>query len=331
MKKSTKKKKSKKVSAKIAIPPRRQHAKRFASIDVGSNGIRMVIGELSQRTGLTPLVTFREAVRLGQDVFRDGYIREPTARKAAKAFIKFHKIMKKARVKNYMAVATSAVRDARNSREFIKYLKLKSGLHLDVIDGFREGKLIHTAISSRMNLVNQIAVMIDIGGGSVELSISKYGKITAVETFRLGTVRMVNQTDMHFFGKKGLRIEKILKKSQKEIASFLKRHIGGASHFTFIGTGGNIECLGELKPLMLRKENIMKLSLSELAIMTKRLDKMSYDERIKKLKLRADRSDVILPACLALKMVMTSCKAKSVTIPRVGLKDGVLIEIARRA
>lgn len=307
-----------------------RNAKRFASIDVGSNGIRMVIGELTKNSDLTPLVTFREAVRLGRDVFRDGYIREPTARKAAKAFAKFSKIMKRYRVKTYWAVATSAVRDAKNRKDFIKYLRQKSGLTLEVIDGVREGKLIHTAISSRINLIHRVAVMVDIGGGSVELSVSRFGKIVGIETFRLGTVRMVNQTDMNLSGNKGPLIEKILKKSQGQISKFLKKHIKSARDFIFIGTGGNIECLGELKPIMLKKSNISKLALTELSTMTNRLNRLSYDERISALHLRTDRADVILPACLVLKMIMATCKAREVVIPRVGLKDGVLIEIARR-
>jgi exopolyphosphatase/guanosine-5'-triphosphate,3'-diphosphate pyrophosphatase len=322
-----KKKKSRKKGPKLATS---RSVRRFASIDVGSNGIRMVIGELTKNSDLYPVITFREAVRLGRDVFRDGYVREPTARKAAKAFVKFAKIMKKYRVKNYWAVATSAVRDAKNGKDFIQFLRQKSGLTLEVIDGIREGKLIHMAITSRVNLSHRVAVLIDIGGGSVELAISRFGKIVGVETFPLGTVRMLNQTDMFFLSNKSPIIEKILNKSKSDVQRFLKRHLKGARDFTFIGTGGNIECLGELKPLMLKKENTTKLSASELSTMTKRLNKMTFDERVQSLKLKTDRADVILPACLALQMVMRICRAREVLIPKVGLKDGVLIEIARR-
>jgi len=325
-KKSSSKKASLKPSKKRIEPKR---GKRIAAIDVGSNGIRMVIGEIQKDSGLKAIYSQREAVRLGRDVFRDGYIRESTARKALRAFLKFKKVLTEYGIKNYRAVATSAVRDALNGREFVKYLKELSSLNLEVIDGVKEGKLIHMAITTQIPLMSRMALLIDIGGGSVELTVSHYGKIMAVETFRLGTVRLMNQTDMFFFGSKLRRLESILKKQSPKLRQFLKRHLGQRKDFVMIGTGGNIECLGDLSSI-LKDKSAESMSFASLKAMVKTLDSMTYDERIKSLGLRTDRADVILPAALALRMVMGLVGAKDILIPHVGLKDGVLIDLARR-
>ncbi len=324
-----KKKKSKKKSGKKVSKASLGSRRRIASIDVGSNGIRMVICEIQKSSQLAPIFSIREGVRMGRDVFRDGYIREPTARKALRAFLKFRKIMKRFKVKNYRAVATSAVRDSMNGKEFVRYLKQFSGIQLHVISGEREGRLIHTAISSRFNLINSVALLLDIGGGSLELTVSRFGRIEAVETFPLGTVRLVNQTDMHLGRSKSKIIEKILNAKSGPLKKFLKKHLRGATEFRLIGTGGNIEELGNLRMKLLDKHSNVKMTLPELKAIFKVLNKHSFDERITKLKLRSDRADVIIPGALAAMLVMKLAKAKEIFIPNVGLKDGVIIEVAR--
>lgn len=271
----------------------------------------------------------RAGVRLGRDVFRDGYIREPTARKALRAFLKFKKVLKKFKVTDYRAVATSAVRDSLNGKEFIKYLKEKSGFDLHVISGEKEGRLIHTAVSTKFNLINSVVLLMDIGGGSVELTVSRFGRIVAVETFPLGAVRLVNQTDMYLGQSKFKIIEKLLNQKSVAVRKFLKTNLGDATNFTLVGTGGNIESLGDLRMKVLGKHSNSRVTAPELGSLCKMLCGLSYDERISKLDLRPDRADVIVPGALALKMVMKLSKAKHILIPHVGLKDGVVIEVAR--
>jgi len=327
MKKSKKKSKrrSKERSAKKSAPNRR-----IASIDVGSNGIRLLVCEIQKNSQLKIIFGTRAGVRLGRDVFRDGYIREPTARKALRAFLKFKKIMKRLKVKTYKAVATSAVRDSHNGRDFIKYIKKFSGLDIEVINGQREGRLIHTAVSSKINLMNALALLVDIGGGSVELTVSRFGKVQAVKTFPLGTVRMINQTDMYLGESKAKVVENILNSKSLPLKKFLKSHFQNARNFILIGTGGNIEALGNLRMKYLGKNSNSRLSLAELRTAVNLICKYSYDERISKLDMRPDRADVIIPGALALLLVMKLSRAREVFVPQVGLKDGVMIDLARK-
>ena len=271
----------------------------------------------------------REGVRLGRDVFRDGYIREPTARKALRAFLKFKKVLKKYHVTLTKCVATSAVRDSVNGKEFVRYLKEKSGFTLEVISGEKEGRLIHTAVSTKVNLINSVALLVDIGGGSVELTVSRFGRITAVETFPLGAVRLVNQTDMHLGKSKSKIIENLLAKNSIGMQRFLKKNLAATGDFTLVGTGGNIESLGDLRMQCLGKNSNSRMTSSELQTLCRLLCRHSYDERISKFDLRPDRADVIVPGALALNLVMKLSKAKQLLIPHVGLKDGVVIEVAR--
>lgn len=303
--------------------------KRIASIDVGSNGIRLAIGEIQPNSTLRLIHSFRESVRLGRDVFRDGYIREQTARKALKAFLKFKKILKKFKVQQYRSVATSAVRDAKNSKHFIEYIFDKTGILLNLISGEAEANLIHTAIFSKINLVNRVAVLLDIGGGSIEITISRFGKITGVRSFKMGTVRLLNETDVQFGGNKITQIQKILREFEPLLKKFFKTQLREVKDFSFIGTGGNIESLLFLKGFLLDNSPTQTVKLSELEQILKILGKLTFEERIVKLGLRPDRADVIIPALLILKLVMTKSKAKEIIVPGVGLKDGVLIEIAR--
>jgi exopolyphosphatase/guanosine-5'-triphosphate,3'-diphosphate pyrophosphatase len=325
MKKKAKKKNRNK--HKSALSPAGK--KRIGAVDVGSNGIRMLVCEIQKNSQLNPIYSTRAAVRLGRDVFRDGYIREPTARKALRAFLKFRKIMKRLRVRRLRSVATSAVRDSFNGREFVKYINDHSGFRLQVISGEKEGRLIHTAVSSKINLVNAVALLIDIGGGSVELTVSRFGRIEAVQTFPLGTVRLVNQTDMHLGKSKSKVIQKILSAKSAPLRRFLKKHLHGTGEFILIGTGGNIEALGDLRMKVLGKHSHSRMTLSELRAAVRILTRYTYNERISKLKLRPDRADVIIPGALALEMVMRLARARTILIPRVGLKDGVIIEVAR--
>jgi exopolyphosphatase / guanosine-5'-triphosphate,3'-diphosphate pyrophosphatase len=329
-----KKTKAKKKGQKKVVRPkgsarRKKSARKIASIDVGSNGIRMAICEVQKNSQLRTVFTTRAGVRLGRDVFRDGYIREPTARKALRAFLKFKKILKKFKVTDYRAVATSAVRDSLNGREFTRYLKEKSGFDLHVISGEKEGRLIHTAVSTKFNLINSVVLLIDIGGGSVELTVSRFGRIVAVETFPIGAFRLVNQKDMYLGQSKYKIIEKLLSQKSVAMGKFLKQALGSSSQFTFVGTGGNIESLGDLRMKILGKHSNSRMSAMELQSLCKLLCRLSYDERISKLDLRPDRADVIVPGALALKLVMKLSKAKQILIPHVGLKDGVVIEVAR--
>lgn len=302
------------------------HGRRFSAIDIGSNAIRMVIAEYTPR-GFRSLKKYRIPIRLGADVFDKGKISGKNLKSAARAFRKFQQISNRADITAIRAVGTSALRESKNKQSFVELIRRKSQIQIEIIDGTLEGKLIHQAVSKELHLESHQALLIDIGGGSVELTTSLSSKIISTQSFPFGTVRTLN-----LLKKKGLNesqlglivgeflpaMSQYLKKSHDQVSQW-----DGKYDFA-VGTGGNLEALGRLKSKILKRSSRSVISLIELELIIQRLKELSIRERIDKLDLRPDRADVILPAATLVASVMKQAQIDRILIPYVGLKDGLL-------
>ncbi|MEQ1876047.1 MAG: hypothetical protein ABL958_05330 [Bdellovibrionia bacterium] len=301
---------------------------RIAAIDIGSNGIRLVIASILGERQIVPIKSLRAGIRLGQDVFTEGQIRGRTAKRAAKAFQKFRKLLRKYKVIKYRAVATSAAREAANQKKFIDFISRNTGLRPQIIDAKEEARLIFEAVSNHVDLRQEQAVLIDIGGGSVELTIAINGLMKAVRTLPLGTVRLLAksfQSDTHV----RLRIERFFERQDSSLKALLRRYLNGRRPLLCVGTGGNMEALLKLRQTLLKKDPSPVISRSELDLIISRMGKFDLQERVEILKLRPDRADVIMPAALTVRALMTRLRAERILVPCVGLKEGVLLDIAR--
>lgn len=300
----------------------------IAAIDIGSNGIRLVIASILGERQIVRLKAIRARVRLGQDVFTEGQISEQTAKRALKAFKKFRKLLRKNRVKTYRAVATSAVREARDQRKFIDYLSRQTGIRPRVIDGKEEGRLIFEAVSNHIDLRYEQAVLIDIGGGSVELTIAVNGTLKCIRSLPLGTVRLLARS----LGSHQLLLKRITGFFVRQDTAFkdlFRKYLNRSRPLLCIGTGGNMEALLKLRQTLLKKDPSSVLSRGELDLIIARLNKFNFQERVEILKLRSDRADVIIPAAFTVRELMIRLRAERILIPCVGLKEGVLLDIAR--
>lgn len=166
---------------------------RLAAIDVGSNAIRLELGEIVNKKQIQVLHNYRVPIRLGDDSFSKGKISDQTMKAVIKAFIEFQKLMIKYKVKYYKAVATSALRDAKNSEELVDLIYAASHIQLDIIDGKEEARLVHLSVSHIENISKKNALLIDIGGGSVEFIVSVNGKIKNFYSLNMGTIRLLNR------------------------------------------------------------------------------------------------------------------------------------------
>jgi len=301
--------------------------KRIAAIDIGSNAIRMVLAEFSPR-GLLLLKKYRIPIRLGADVFEKGRISGKNLRAAARAFRKFREISDKSQVMRIRAVGTSALREAKNRGAFLELIRRKSGIRIEVIDGVEEARLIHLAVAKELHLEGHRTLLVDIGGGSVELTFSEAGLMTSTQSFPFGTVRTLNHLK-----RKNL--------NENQLSVVIGEYITPLSHFIHsqtetspldfaIGTGGNLEALGRMKSKILKKSSKGVLTLGELSLIIERLRTLSLKERIEKLALRADRADVIVPAALVIQATMRQAHIEKILIPYVGLKDGILWSMVSR-
>lgn len=301
---------------------------KIAAIDIGSNAIRLVIGGVDQHGDIRILKKIREPVRLGKDVFANGTIGAKTREKALDVFKSFAGLLQEFDVHHSKAVATSALRDARDRQEFVDQVHKSSGIKIDVIDGIEEGRLIFSAVAHKVNLTDKVALLIDIGGGSVELTIVDHGSSRATETFKLGTLRMLQILETRGLKEKALR--DIIDESMIAARGFLSRQLKDLHVDIVIGTGGNFESLGKLRVALLHKNSIFSMTRHELAQLVEHLESMTYKERVQFLRLRPDRADVVIPAAIVTLAVMRHVDAEILGIPYVGLRDGILAELGTR-
>jgi exopolyphosphatase/guanosine-5'-triphosphate,3'-diphosphate pyrophosphatase len=297
----------------------------IAAIDVGSNAIRMIVSRIHAEGKLETLESLRLPVRLGQDAFTSGQFSEQTMQMAVDAFLRFRTVADLFETTQTRAVATSAMRETVNSDLLIDQIARETGFTIEIISGDEEARLIHLAVTNAVNLKGKHAVLIDIGGGSVEVTLSDGDNILSTESYGMGTVRLLNKLESEN-GKKA-PFNRLVREYAESARRHIDREIGGEKVDVCLGTGGNIEEMGRLRKRLFKRERDDLISLDELERLIEKLGELSVSERIKKLDLRPDRADVILPASVVLHMIAREVRVKEVLIPNVGLKDGLLLDM----
>ena len=304
-----------------------QKKNRWAAIDIGSNAIRMIVADYTP-LGFKTIKKYRIPIRLGADVFSDGKISPSNFKASARAFERFHQVTDELGVTRLRAVGTSALREAKNKNSFIEHMRTKTDTRIEVIDGVEEARLIHEAIRQEVDLENHRCLLVDIGGGSVELTVSQKGMMIATSSFPFGTVRTLNLLKKRSLSEEGINL--VIGEYVRPIADFLHQYATDRLEFA-VGTGGNLEALGRLKSQLLKKSSRTSLNQEELSLIIAKLKRMSIKDRIEKLDMRSDRADVIIPAAMVIQAVLRQANINRLVIPHVGLRDGILWSFARRS
>jgi exopolyphosphatase / guanosine-5'-triphosphate,3'-diphosphate pyrophosphatase len=299
----------------------------LAAIDVGSNAMRLLVGTVDQSQHVTPVENLRESVRLGQDVFINGVITEATIQRATEAFRRFRETIDRHGARWTKAVGTSALRDAVNGELFLDRIQQAADVEVEVISGEEEARLIHLAVSEKVNLKNKLALLVDIGGGSTEITLVSGGSILSTESYKMGTVRLLQELGNDASGENELTqlVQEYVDATQRRI----RREIGTRAIDMCVGTGGNIDTLAELRRDMLGKDRDTVLEAADLAQILKKLKQLKYAERVEQLGLRPDRADVIVPAAIIIQKIMQIAGVKELVTPGVGLKDGVMVDMVQ--
>ncbi|HLQ78766.1 MAG TPA: Ppx/GppA phosphatase family protein [Terriglobia bacterium] len=297
----------------------------IAAIDVGSNAIRLSIARIGAAGHFEIIQNAREPVRLGHDVFSIGRIAPETMKAAAQAFRRFREQLNKHSVTRFKAVATSAVREAENGAEFSALVAKRYGIDVAVIGPEEEARLVHLAIKDRVRMNGRIALLVDIGGGSVEISLATGSGIISTESYAMGSVRLLQILDQRRMN--ASRFNQLVSRYVDVTRDRLRKELGRQKLQLCIGTGGSIESMGEIRRTLFKKKSDSKISSVELQSLVRRLQKMSVEERVREFHLRPDRADVISPAAVVLQKIVQQAGVHEVLIPRVGVKDGVLAEI----
>ncbi|MHB2020692.1 MAG: Ppx/GppA phosphatase family protein [Candidatus Xenobia bacterium] len=303
----------------------RELVQAVAAIDVGSNAMRMVIANVSRHGDVTPVASLREAVRLGQDVFTDGLISEETTERALEAFGRFRQQVGEHGVRAVRAVATSALREAHNREMFVDRVAQETGIEIQIIGGEEEARLVTLAVDRRLNLRHKMAMLIDIGGGSVEVTLCRDGHIVAADSFNMGTVRLLQR--IRESGYQLEQAQQMIREYADVTRVWLDRRLNGRRIDTFVGTGGNVEALLELRRTVMGPREDSIITADELDRLVETLQHTTYEERMERFRLRPDRADVILPAAIVLQTLLRQGAANAVQIPGVGLKDGLIFDL----
>tara|TARA_B110000881_G_C18474799_1_gene463322 strand:- start:76 stop:966 length:891 start_codon:yes stop_codon:yes gene_type:complete len=284
--------------------------KKLAAIDIGSNAIRILISNVVQVEGEHAVFMksemIRVPIRLGEDSFTVGEISPKNIKRVVKAMKAFKLIMKINGVKNYMACATSALRESSNADELIAKVKKKAGIKIELIDGKKEAEIIsYTTILANQGH-NSNYLYVDVGGGSTEFSVLKNGKRIVSKSFKAGTVRMINNM--------------VNDKVWLEIEKWIKMNTKGIEKIQLLGSGGNINKVFKLSNI----KDGNPITYFNLKSFYQDLKKLSYEERILRYNLNLDRADVILPALEIYLKALKWSGATKVFVPKIGLSDGMI-------
>jgi exopolyphosphatase/guanosine-5'-triphosphate,3'-diphosphate pyrophosphatase len=314
---------------------------RLAAIDIGSNAIRLRVVDVDP-----PLMTesgprfypFRDVlvdrapVRLGHDVFTKGRIEGGVIGAACEALKRFRTSMDAAKVERYRAVATSAAREAQNGDLFVERASREAGLHVEIIEGVEEARLVQLAVSERIALGERTALLVDIGGGSTELTVLRGTLPVFSRSLPVGTVRLL-EAFLEGKGPIDAAQRRLLDEYIERVCADAIRECQEASDRPVdlvVGTGGNIESLADLCPMPIAFPEGRAIEVRAMRRLMDELSAKSVDERVTAYNLRPDRADTIVPAAAVLCRITEAFGRESITAPGVGLKEGVLVDLARQ-
>ncbi len=281
---------------------------KIAAIDIGSNAARLQISSVLHNDGI---VSFKKveyvrfALRLGVDVFNYGRITPEGVARIKKLMHCYKLLMELHGVSAYMICATSAMREAENSEEIIHIIKADLDMEIHVIDGKTEAELINDVVSLALK-PNRSYLHIDVGGGSTELNVYINREKVATRSFKIGSVRLLE----------GREWPEVWKKIKK----WIEEYIPAGTDITAVGTGGNISKLFS----MIENRVGDSASYEDIEKIQKYIASFSLEDRIHKLRLNADRADVVVPASEIYLSAMRWSGAKQILVPDLGLKDGIL-------
>jgi exopolyphosphatase/guanosine-5'-triphosphate,3'-diphosphate pyrophosphatase len=284
----------------------------YAGIDIGSNAIRLLIANAIESENFIDIkknLLIRIPIRLGEDVFTTGKIGEQKAKALTEAITGFRYIMKAYNVIDFKACATSAMREAENGADIVALIKREAKIDIQIINGQTEAEIIFADGSAANISKESNYIYVDVGGGSTEITVFCENRKVDSRSFKLGTVRMLNQ---------GVN-EKEISEMQSWLRSITDTHKPAA----IIGTGGNINKIQKL----INKRSKEPLLYNELKKLYDKIKEQSIEDRIIKLKLSENRADVIVPALQIFLTIMKTGNIDEVYVPKVGLADGIVREI----
>jgi exopolyphosphatase/guanosine-5'-triphosphate,3'-diphosphate pyrophosphatase len=299
----------------------------FAAVDIGSNSVRLKIARLT-RHRLTGIHEDREVTRLGESVFRSGFLSPDAIASTVKVLRRFHRAAQNAGADTVRVVATSALRDARNSRAFLEWVRSTTGWHVEIISGLEEARLIHLGLVSTLRVTSSPALMVDLGGGSCELTISSQSHIRSTVSLPLGAVRLTNEFLAHDPARKS-ELRQLRGFAAREIERTADR-IKRARPKVVIATSGTAEslaavCHGLYKTKASRATAVSRTQMRRIA---KLLARLPLADRSKLSGVGPRRAEIIVAGAAVYLDLLERCQLSGFRYSPLGLRDGLLAQMA---
>jgi exopolyphosphatase/guanosine-5'-triphosphate,3'-diphosphate pyrophosphatase len=282
---------------------------KFAAIDIGSNAVRLLLGNVYESKNgpiFKKADLVRIPLRLGEDAFLHKKISDEKTEKLVVAMKVFRQMLNFYDIAEYKACATSAMREASNAVDVVKHVAHESGIAIEIIDGKTEAQIIYSNHVAENLSDESDYLYIDVGGGSTELTLFSKNNLVVSRSFNVGTIRFLN--------------ELVSKELWAEFKEWIKKETKEFRPLTAIGSGGNINKIFKMS----RKKQNRPMSINKLTDLHDFLNSYSLQERIEVLGLNPDRADVILPAAKIFLTVMKAAEIKQIYVPQIGMADGLI-------
>lgn len=284
----------------------------YAAIDIGSNAVRLLIKHVEEDSNGVPhfskVLLLRIPLRLGFDVFAMGKISEQKEKNLIRLMKSYRHIMEIYDVDSYRACATSAMRDAANGMQIIKYIRKKTDIKIDIIDGQEEARMIYNNHIEQLEDRTGNYMYVDVGGGSTEINLLSQGELVCSRSYNIGTVRILNQA---------------VKDSEwQRLKDDMTALVLSYSQINIIGSGGNINKLYRLADKKDKKQK--RMTVDTLRQLYDSLKVLTVEERMEQYGLKPDRADVIVPAGTIFLTIADLIQAAFIYVPVIGLSDGII-------
>jgi exopolyphosphatase / guanosine-5'-triphosphate,3'-diphosphate pyrophosphatase len=308
-------------TAPILIPP--GPGVRLAAIDIGTNAIRFVAVQMTGRHNYIQLESDRIPVRLGKGTDENGHLNPVVMKAANDALCRLAARIKDLDIHQYRAVATAAVRDSPNGARFLRAIRKRCGLRIEMIPPSEEIRLVNVASHHRVNGAAPSYVLCDVGGGSVDIALSRNGQIEWSESHPVGAVRVLEE-----YAVDNPRPQKLRRLIEEGLVGFRLHHSLPQKSMRLVATGGNVDSLADIIKVPPDELGLRVIPVERLRKVIDELASKTEEERAAQYNLQRDRADVILPAGIIYLRVAKLVGAKEILAPNVGVKDGLLLDQA---
>jgi exopolyphosphatase/guanosine-5'-triphosphate,3'-diphosphate pyrophosphatase len=285
---------------------------KFGAIDIGTNAARLLVGEVDKnkhRLYVKKVSYTRIPLRLGEDVFDEGIISKKKASDFVKTIQAFRLISEIFDVQSLRAVATSAMREAKNADKIIQKIQKETGVTIEIISGQEEADLIFGNFEVLDIDLEIPFIVIDVGGGSTEVSIFENGQLISSRSFEIGTLRALKgKVELHVW---------------TTLHDWIDENVDRSRPHQIFGTGGNIN---KIHKILGAKQN-ESVRTNDIQSLHDQLEPLSIKKRVELLQLKPDRADVIVPAMEIYLFILNQLECTELFVPKVGLSDGIILKM----